>query len=36
MIISYRFKDTFEELAKVETAPRFEGKQMLMILAPKV
>jgi translation initiation factor IF-3 len=36
MEVINRFKDTFEELAKVETAPRFEGKQMLMILAPKV
>jgi translation initiation factor IF-3 len=36
MEVINRFKDTFEELAKVETPPRFEGKQMLMILAPKV
>jgi translation initiation factor IF-3 len=36
MAVINRFKDTFEELAKVETAPRFEGKQMHMILAPKV
>ena len=36
MEVINRFKDTFEEIAKVETAPRFEGKQMLMILAPKV
>lgn len=36
MEVINRFKDNFEELAKVETAPRFEGKQMLMILAPKV
>ncbi len=36
MEVINRFKDTFEELAKVETSPRFEGKQMLMILAPKV
>lgn len=35
MEVINRFKDHFEELAKVETAPRFEGKQMLMILAPK-
>ncbi len=36
MEVINRFKDAFEELAKIETAPRFEGKQMLMILAPKI
>ncbi len=36
MEVINRFKDAFDELAKIETAPRFEGKQMLMILAPKV
>lgn len=36
MKVINRFKDQFEELAKIETAPRFEGKQMLMIMGPKV
>jgi len=36
MEVINRFKDTFDEIAKVETAPRFEGKQMLMILAPRI
>ncbi len=36
MEVINRFKDQFDELAKIETAPRFEGKQMLMIMAPKV
>jgi translation initiation factor IF-3 len=36
MEVINRFKDAFDELAKIETAPRFEGKQMLMILAPKI
>jgi translation initiation factor IF-3 len=36
MEVINRFKDTFEEIAKIETPPRFEGKQMLMIIAPKV
>jgi translation initiation factor IF-3 len=36
MEVINRFKDTFEEIAKIETPPRFEGKQMLMIMAPKV
>ncbi len=36
MTVINRFKDLCEEYAKVETMPRFEGKQVLMILAPKV
>lgn len=36
MEVINRFKAQFDELAKVETMPKFEGKQVLMILAPKV
>lgn len=36
MNVINKFKDLCEEYAKVETMPRFEGKQILMILAPKV
>jgi translation initiation factor IF-3 len=35
LIVINRFKDYFDEIAKIETAPRFEGKQILMIIAPK-
>jgi translation initiation factor IF-3 len=31
-----RFKELFSEFSKIETPPRLEGKQMIMILAPKV
>ena len=30
-----RVKDNTEELCKVETSPKLEGRQMVMILAPK-
>ena len=30
-----RVKDDTEELCKVETLPKLEGRQMVMILAPK-
>jgi translation initiation factor IF-3 len=36
MLVINRFKACFEEIAKIETQPRFEGKQVLMIIAPKV
>lgn len=35
MLVIERFKTQFEEWAKIETAPKFEGKQVLMILAPR-
>lgn len=34
MEILNRIKDDFQELAKLEYAPKLEGKQMIMILAP--
>jgi translation initiation factor IF-3 len=30
-----RVRDDVEEIAKVEAFPRLEGRQMLMVLAPK-
>jgi translation initiation factor IF-3 len=30
-----RVKDQVEEIAKVESHPRLEGRQMVMVLAPK-
>ena len=30
-----RVRDDMEEIAKVEAFPRLEGRQMLMVLAPK-
>ncbi|MBX3509419.1 MAG: translation initiation factor IF-3, partial [Parvibaculum sp.] len=30
-----RVKDQVEEIAKVEAHPRLEGRQMVMVLAPK-
>ena len=30
-----RVKDDTEDLCKVETLPKFEGRQMVMVLAPK-
>jgi translation initiation factor IF-3 len=30
-----RVRDDMEELAKVESFPRLEGRQMVMVLAPK-
>jgi translation initiation factor IF-3 len=35
MTVLMRVREMFEELAKIEQAPRLEGKQMIMILAPK-
>lgn len=35
LTVMNRFKSCFEEAAKIETAPKFEGKQVLMIIAPK-
>jgi translation initiation factor IF-3 len=35
MTVLVRVREMFEELAKIEQAPRLEGKQMIMILAPK-
>ena len=32
---SGRVKEDTEELCKVETLPKLEGRQMVMILAPK-
>ncbi len=30
-----RLREQFEEVAKIEQMPRLEGKQMIMVLAPK-
>jgi translation initiation factor IF-3 len=30
-----RVRDDLAELAKVESSPRFEGRQMVMVLAPR-
>jgi len=30
-----KVQEDFDEVAKVEYAPRMEGRQMIMILAPK-
>ncbi len=35
MEILMKVKESFEESAKVETMPKLEGRQMVMILAPK-
>ena len=35
MGILLKVKQDFEELAKFETLPRFEGRQIVMIMAPK-
>ena len=35
MTVLVRVREMFEELAKIEQAPRLEGKQMIMILEPK-
>ena len=35
MDLLIRVRDQFDEIAKVEQMPRMEGRQMIMILAPK-
>ncbi|MDP1730791.1 MAG: translation initiation factor IF-3 [Devosia sp.] len=35
MELLLKVRDTFEPVAKVESAPRSEGRQMVMVLAPK-
>ena len=35
MDLLIRVRDLFDEIAKVEQMPRMEGRQMIMILAPK-
>jgi translation initiation factor IF-3 len=35
MELVMRIKNEFEALAKVEVAPKFEGRQIIMVLAPK-
>ena len=30
-----RFRDELDELAKVEQMPKFEGRQMIMVIAPR-
>ncbi|MEQ8935839.1 MAG: hypothetical protein RIE56_08605 [Amphiplicatus sp.] len=30
-----RVQDDFDELAKVEQSPKLEGRQMMMVLAPR-
>lgn len=35
MEVLVKVKDSFEEISKVETLPKLEGRQMVMILAPK-
>lgn len=35
MEVLMRIKNDFEELAKIETFPKLEGKQMIMIMTPK-
>ncbi|MCE3230916.1 MAG: translation initiation factor [Alphaproteobacteria bacterium] len=35
MEVLTRLRDLFDDLAKIEQAPRLEGKQMIMVLAPK-
>ncbi len=35
MAVLVRVKSDTEEIAKVESEPRFEGRQMVMVLAPK-
>ena len=35
MDLMYRVKTDFDGLAKVESEPRFEGRQIVMILAPR-
>ncbi|MCX7338175.1 MAG: translation initiation factor IF-3 [Alphaproteobacteria bacterium] len=35
MEVLVKVKTDFDELAKIETSPRLEGRQMIMVLAPK-
>ena len=35
MKVLYRVKDDLEEEAKVESMPRMEGRQMVMLMSPK-
>ena len=35
MMLLVKVKDQFEPVAKVESQPRSEGRQMVMVLAPK-
>jgi translation initiation factor IF-3 len=35
MAVLVRVKTDTEPIAKVESEPRFEGRQMVMVLAPK-
>ncbi|ACJ00192.1 translation initiation factor IF-3 InfC [Rhodospirillum centenum SW] len=35
MVILVKVRDTLEDLAKVEQMPKLEGKQMIMVLAPR-
>ena len=35
MDLLYKVRDLFQEMAKVEQMPRMEGRQMIMILAPR-
>lgn len=35
MKVLYRVKDDLEEQAKVESMPRMEGRQMVMLMSPK-
>ena len=35
MTVLTRLREMFEESSKIEQAPRLEGKQMIMVLAPK-
>jgi translation initiation factor IF-3 len=35
MEVLNRVRDHFEEEAKVEAAPKMEGRQMIMVLAPR-
>ena len=33
--VLFRVRDELEELAKVEQLPKMEGRQMVMVMAPK-
>ena len=35
MEVLHRVRDDVEEIAKVEAMPKLEGRQMIMVLAPR-
>jgi translation initiation factor IF-3 len=35
MVLMQRVRADFETLAKIESEPRFEGRQIVMVMAPR-